>query len=47
VEPDLPRNRILVELPDDLPPGGHVLRVKVADEAENVAEAEVTIDCRE
>lgn len=47
VEPDLPRDRVLVELPDDLGPGRHVLNLKAADEAENEAEAEVLIDCRE
>jgi hypothetical protein len=47
VEPDLPRDRILVELPDDLPPGGHVLRVKAADEAGNESEKEILIDCIE
>jgi len=45
VEPDLPRNRILVELPDDLPPGGHILRVKAADKAGNEADAEVLLQC--
>ncbi len=47
VEPDLPRERILVELPDDLAAGSHVLLLKVRDEAGNEAEAEVQIDCRE
>ena len=47
VEPDLPRDRVLVELPDDLGPGRHVLILKAADEAENLAEAEVLIDCRQ
>ena len=47
VEPDLPRDRVLVELPDDLGPGRHVLYLKAADEAENENEAEVLIDCRE
>jgi hypothetical protein len=46
VEPDLPRDRVLVELPDDLDPGRHVLYLKAADEAENETEAEVVIDCR-
>jgi len=46
VEPDLPRDRVLVELPDDLAPGRHVLHLKAADEAENEAEAEVVIECR-
>ncbi|MCK9994813.1 MAG: M23 family metallopeptidase [Candidatus Krumholzibacteria bacterium] len=47
VEPDLPRDRVLVELPDELAVGRHVLHLKAADEAENEAEAEVLIDCRE
>jgi hypothetical protein len=46
VEPDLPRDRVLVELPDDLGSGRHVLILKAADETENIAEAEVLIDCR-
>ncbi len=47
VEPDLPRDRVLVELPDELAVGRHVLHLKAADEAGNEAEAEVLIDCRE
>ena len=47
IEPDLPRDRVLVELPDDLETGRHILHLKAADEAENEAEAEVVIDCRE
>ena len=47
VEPDLPRNRILVELPDHLGPGLHVLYLKVADETGNGTEAEVLIECRD
>ncbi|MEN8006442.1 MAG: M23 family metallopeptidase [Candidatus Krumholzibacteriota bacterium] len=47
VEPDMPRSRILVELPDALGTGRHVLHLKAADGAENEAEAEVMIDCRE
>jgi hypothetical protein len=47
VEPDLPRDRVLVELPDELVAGRHVLHLRVADEAENEAEADVLIDCRE
>jgi hypothetical protein len=46
VEPDLPRKRILVELPDDLPAGGHILAVKVADRAGNEASADVRLHCR-
>ncbi len=47
VEPDLPRDRVLVELPDELESGKHVLHLKAADEAGNEAEAEVFLDCRE
>jgi len=47
VEPDLPRDRVLVELPDDLAAGRHVLHLIAADEAGNEAEAEVLLDCRE
>jgi hypothetical protein len=47
VEPDLPRRRILVELPDNLPAGGHVLVVHAADEAGNEATADVLVECRE
>ncbi len=45
VEPDLPRDRILVELPDDLPPGLHVLALRVADRAGNVARRRLDLDC--
>ncbi len=47
VEPDLPRDRVLVELPDDLETGRHILHLKASDEAENETEAEIVIDCRE
>lgn len=47
VEPDLPRDRVLVELSDEIAPGRHVLHLKARDEAENEAQAEILIDCRE
>jgi len=47
VEPDLVRDRVLVELPDDLAVGRHVLHLKAADEAGNEVEADIFIDCRE
>jgi hypothetical protein len=46
VEPDLPRDRVLVELPDDCPPGRHELALNVRDEAGHRAEATLTIECR-
>jgi hypothetical protein len=47
LEPDLPRDRVLVELPDDISPGRHVLILVAEDKAENESEAEVVIDCRQ
>lgn len=47
VEPDLPRKRVLVELPDGLAPGIHVLHLKVSDEAKNEAEKVISIECFE
>jgi len=47
VEPDLPRDRVLVELPDEVVPGRHVLHLKAADEAENETQVEAVIECRE
>jgi hypothetical protein len=46
VEPDLPRRRVLVELPDDLPAGPHRLVLAVRDDAGHRAEAVVNLDCR-
>jgi murein DD-endopeptidase MepM/ murein hydrolase activator NlpD len=46
-EPDLPRDRILVELPDDLAAGEHHLYVEAADEAGNTAGLDLKILCRE
>jgi len=45
-EPDLPRDRILVELPDDLAPGHHILGVEVADRAGNFTARSLPVDCR-
>jgi len=45
-EPDLPRDRLLVELPDSLPPGTHVLGLEVADWAERYTDRVVRIECR-
>ncbi len=47
VEPDLLRDRVLVELPDGLVVGRHVLHLKVADEAGNEVQADIFIECRE
>lgn len=46
-EPDLPRDRILLELPDDLAPGRHRLYLEAADEAGNTASLEVEFTCQE
>ena len=43
-EPDPPRDRILVELPDGLAPGRHRLAVTVADRAGQRASAEVVLE---
>jgi hypothetical protein len=43
VEPDLPRDRILVELPTVLVPGRYALRVEVADLARNQASLAVEL----
>jgi hypothetical protein len=37
-EPDLPRDRLLVELPDDTPPGEHRLEIAAADQAGHAVE---------
>jgi hypothetical protein len=47
VEPDLPRDRILVELPDELGTGPHRLQVSAADEAGNSAVLNLSFECRE
>lgn len=47
VEPDLIRNRILLELPDDLPPGPHELTVLAEDFAGNSSVRNVTLDCQD
>ncbi len=46
VEPDPPRDRILVELPDALPPGRHVLVVDVADRAGHRCRADLPVYLR-
>jgi hypothetical protein len=46
VEPDLPRDRLLVELPDDLEPGDHVLGLEVADLAGNFTARSLPLRCR-
>ena len=47
VEPDLPRSRLLIELPDDLPPGRHRLAVTLSDQAGNQGQGALDILCRE
>jgi len=47
VEPDLIRDRILIELPDDLAPGRHQMVLEVADEAGHVTREYLLIDCVE
>lgn len=42
-EPDPPRDRILVELPDTLEPGPRLLAISVADRAGNIAGAELRL----
>ncbi|MCB1182426.1 hypothetical protein KDM41_03260 [bacterium] len=43
VEPDPPRDRLLVAFPDDLPAGPHRLEIGVADRAGHRAEAEIRV----
>ena len=45
VEPDLPRKRLLVELPDETPPGPHRLDLEVQDRAGNSATAWLGFSC--
>jgi hypothetical protein len=45
VEPDPPRDRLLVELPDDLAAGDHVLGLEIADRAGNFAARTVSLRC--
>jgi hypothetical protein len=47
VEPDLPRDRVLVELSDYLAPGRHTLYLRVSDKTGNDTEAEIFIECRD
>jgi len=44
-EPDLPRDRVLIELPDDLPAGDYLLGIEVADRAGNVAMRTLPLVC--
>ncbi|MBK7188191.1 MAG: hypothetical protein IPH86_05755 [bacterium] len=45
VEPDLLRDRILVELPDSTASGRHLLEIEVADEAGLTARAAIPVRC--
>lgn len=47
VEPDPPRNRILVELPDETVPGPHRLEVRVEDQAGNARSRTILFTCVE
>lgn len=44
-EPDPPRHRLLIELPDDLPPGEHLLELSVVDRAGLRTELRLTFLC--
>ncbi len=46
VEPDLPRDRILVELPDTVAEGAHLLLLEAADKAGNRSTGELRFHCR-
>lgn len=46
VEPDLPRDRILVEFPDAMPAGRHRLVVEASDEAGHTARKELSFEAR-
>jgi len=43
VEPDAPRDRVLVELPDDVAPGTHRLGLEVADRAGRATTTVLTV----
>jgi len=45
-EPDLPRNRLLIELPESLAAGTHVLGVEVADWAGRFTTRTIRLECR-
>ena len=47
VEPDLPRDRVLVELPSDLEAGSHRFYLEASDEAGNPVSAYFTFICEE
>lgn len=42
-EPDPPRDRLLIELPDDLAPGRYDVRITAADRAGHRAQAQITL----
>ncbi len=46
LEPDLPRQRLLVELPDTTQPGLHKLEVMVEDQCGNLGKIMISIECR-
>lgn len=46
VEPDLPRDRVLVEVPDDAAPGRHELELEAVDAAGRRAVGRLTVQCR-
>jgi len=46
VEPDLPRDRILVEFPDQMEPGSHELSILVADRAGQQSSTRITLQTR-
>jgi hypothetical protein len=45
-EPDLPRDRLLIELPDSLTAGSHAVGIEVADRAGNVISRVLPVVCR-
>lgn len=45
VEPDLPRDRVLVHVPDDAAAGAHVLELEVADAAGRGARRAIAVEC--
>jgi len=46
VEPDLPRSRILAELPASTQPGPHVLTLELADWGGLAAACRIPVHCR-
>ena len=47
VEPDLLRDQVLVELPDELAPGTHTFYLEAADDAGNASSCQLELICRE